>query len=102
MACFVLSSAVPANAGDLIRRNKVTAALGIRYEGLEERFEIGQKANATIINASKLSPHGLTCRNNDKVVITSTGRNTFSLFHGGSGRTLKFNIDAQGNVALAH
>lgn len=99
---LVLCAAAPARAGSVCCKPKIAAALGLRYDKPVEGLQAGQKAPATIMNASKLSPHGLTCRNDEKVILTSTGKNTFSLRHEGSGKTLNFKVDAQGNVTPGH
>ncbi len=100
LACL-LSFGWRVEAGDCIGCSKIPAALGLRYDRPVQNLRIGDKVTATILNASKLAPHGVTARNNDKVDLTLTGRNTFSLFHAGSGRTLKFSYDTQGNLTPA-
>ncbi len=100
LACLGLLFTNPATAyigGD----NRIAAALGIRYDAPVEGTRVGQKVNATVLNASKLAPHGVNARNNDKVVLTLTGKNTFTLVHAASGRILKFTFDANGNLTPA-
>jgi hypothetical protein len=97
-AFLVLSSAVPAAASVGGVGEKVAASLGLRYDRPVGQMRVGQTHPATILNASKLSPRGVTGRNGDKVVLTLTGKQTFSLYHPDSGRTLHFRWDDQGTV----
>jgi hypothetical protein len=98
VATLVLASAFPAAASVGGVGEKVAASLGLRYDRPVGQMKVGQTHPATILNASKLSPRGVTGRNGDKVVLTLTGRQTFSLHHPDSGRTLHFRWDDQGTV----
>jgi hypothetical protein len=102
MAVLALLSALPAvGAGPLAPQSKIAAALGIRYDGPTERLRVGQKTNAIVVNQAKLAGHQLTVKNNDKVELTLTGEQSFTLLHVKSNRSLKFNFDAKGNVTPA-
>jgi hypothetical protein len=99
---LLLSSRAAVIGGDYpgpIKR--IAATLGLRYERPVQNIRIGEKANATVVDASRLAPHGVSARSDDKVVLTLTGKDTFSLVHSRSGRTLKFTFDAEGNVTPA-
>jgi len=102
VACFALASALPARASVGGVGERVAASLGLRYDRPVGQMKIGQTHPATILNASKLVPHGVTGRNGDKVVLTLTGKQTFSLYHSGTGRTLNFRWDDQGVVTPLH
>lgn len=98
VAFLALASAVPAGASVGGVGEKVAASLGLRYDRPVGQMKVGQTHPATILNSSKLVPHGVTGRNGEKVVLTLTGKQTFSLFHPESGRTLHFKWDDQGTV----
>jgi hypothetical protein len=100
-AALILLVALPAVAG-VCCIERIAASLGVRYDRPAEKTQVGQNVTATVLSASKLAPHGVTARNNDKVVLTLTGKNTFTLVHAASGRTLKFSFDGSGNLTAAH
>jgi hypothetical protein len=97
-ACLALASALPAPASVGGVGEKVAASLGLRYDRPVGQMKVGQTHPATILNFSKLTPHGLAGHNGDKVVLTLTGKQTFSLHHAGTGKTLNFRWDDQGTV----
>jgi hypothetical protein len=97
-ACLALASALQAGASVGGVGEKVAASLGLRYDRPVGQMKVGQTHPATILNASRLTPHRLSGQNGDKVVLTLTGKQTFSLYHSGTGKTLNFRWDDQGAV----
>lgn len=100
--CLALMSTLPAHASVGGVGEKVAASLGLRYDRPVGQMQVGQTHPATIVNSSKLTPHGVTGRNGDKVVLTLTGKGTFSLYHSGTGKTLNFRWDDKGVVTQIH
>jgi hypothetical protein len=113
VAAFVLVTAEPAPAGTPVPTGgcgahcgaSIAEQMGIRYERPLADLKVGRSANATVLNASKLAPHGIQVRNNDQVVITLTSKNTFTVSNGGAGaaaKTVKFSFDGKGNLTPVH
>jgi hypothetical protein len=98
VACLVLLFSVPAGAAGGVLGTKVASSLGFRFEKPAEGIQVGQKASAMILNSSKLSRHGVTAKNNDPVVVTLTGKYTLTVLHVGTGKSVNFTFDKEGNV----